>query len=130
MSDNQLTAQIDAAIGAHGLWKMRLRSAVSTGRCDISAHDAGCDDKCKFGQWLYSSSLSPALKDGVPYQVVRRLHADFHQAAGDVLADALGGRAARAEATLEGAFTERSDKLVRALMKWKGEALAGARRAA
>jgi len=130
MSDQQLTAQIDAAIGAHGLWKMRLRTAVRSGKCDVSAHDAGCDDKCKFGQWLYSSSLSPALKNGVPYQVVRRLHAEFHRTAGDVLADALGGRPVQAEATLEGPFTERSEKLVRALMKWKGEAQAGIRRAA
>lgn len=130
MSDHQLTARIDDAIGAHGMWKMRLRSAVRSGTCDTTAHDASCDDKCKFGQWLYSSSLSPTLKNGVPYQVVRRLHADFHRTAGDVLADALGGRPAQAEATLEGPFTERSEKLVRALIKWKGEAQAEARRAA
>ncbi|MDE2403779.1 MAG: CZB domain-containing protein [Sphingomonadales bacterium] len=130
MSDSQLVSQIDDAIGAHGMWKMRLRTALRTGQCEISAHDAGCDDKCKFDHWLHSSALSPALKNGVPYQVVKRLHADFHRAAGEVLADALAGRKARAEALIEGDFTARSEKLVRALMKWKGEAQAGTRHAA
>lgn len=124
MSDNQLVSQIEDAIGAHGMWKMRLRTAVRTGKCDISAHDAGCDGKCKFGQWLYSTSLSPQLKAGMPYQVVKRLHAEFHQAAGEVLRDALDGRAPAAQSRLDGEFVQRSEKLVRALMKWKGEAQA------
>ena len=130
MSDYQLVSQIDDAIGAHGMWKMRLRTAVRTGKCEISAHDAGCDGKCKFGQWLYSTALSPQLQAGMPYQVVKRLHAEFHQAAGDVLRDALDGRVPMAQARLDGEFTQRSEKLVRALMKWKGEAQAGVRRAA
>lgn len=121
MPDALLVSQIGDAIGAHGMWKMRLRTAVRTATCDITAHDAGCDNKCKFGQWLYSPSLSPQLKAGVPYQVVKRLHAEFHQAAGAVLHDALAGQRSAAEAKLDADFTERSDKLVRALMKWKNE---------
>ena len=60
---------------------------------------------------------------GKPYQVVRRLHAEFHQSAADVLRLALAARKADADAMFQGTFAERSDKLVRALTKWKGELL-------
>lgn len=120
-SGSALIPQIDAAIGAHGSWKLRLRTAIRTGHADVAPHDACRDDRCAFGQWLYSPAIDARVRSGVPYQVVRRLHAEFHQAAGQVLRDALRGQAQQAERGLEGAFAERSDKLVRALTKWKGE---------
>lgn len=130
MTDSPLVEQIDAAIGAHGMWKMRLRTAIRTCTCELTPAEAACDDKCKFGQWLHSSALSPAVRGGIPYQVVRRLHAEFHRAAGDVLAAALAGDADAANARMAGEFDPRSEKLVRALLKWKGEAQGEGRRAA
>ena len=121
MSNQALVSQINDAIGAHGMWKLRLRTSVQTGKSDITPEVAGCDDACTFGKWLKHSPIEPAVKSGVPYQVVSRLHADFHRAAGNVLADALTGRPKEAEATLQGEFTERSEKLVKALTKWKRE---------
>ena len=121
MSNQALVSQINDAIGAHGMWKLRLRTSVQTGKSDITPQVAGCDDACAFGKWLKHGSIEPAVKSGVPYQVVTRLHADFHRAAGNVLSDALAGRPAEAETTLQGEFTERSEKLVKALTKWKRE---------
>lgn len=120
MSD-QLSQQITDAIGAHGMWKMRLRTAITTGQSDITPAVAGCSDQCAFGKWLEGRELSADIRAGVPYQVVRRLHADFHRSAGSVLAHALAGRPQQASAAMNGEFTERSEKLVRALAKWKGE---------
>ena len=82
MTNANLIYQIDEAIGAHGMWKMRLRAAMRTGKSDISAHEAGCDGNCKFGQWLNSTALSAEAKADVPYKVVKRVHADFHRSAG------------------------------------------------
>ena len=78
--------EINDAIGAHGMWKMRLRTAIAAGVGDITSADAGCDDKCAFGKWIHGPSIDAATRAGMPYQVIRRLHAEFHQAAGQVLA--------------------------------------------
>jgi hypothetical protein len=46
------------------------------------------------------------------------------------MSSALGGRQREAEERLEGEFIPASEKLVRALMKWKSELQKGIRRAA
>ena len=79
--------------------------------------NASCDNLCEFGRWLYGPSLDLATRSGIPYNVVRRLHAEFHDCAGRVLALALEGKATEAAALLEGEYTARSDKLVVALTK-------------
>lgn len=121
VSQNELTSQINDAIGAHGMWKMRLRTAIKTNRADISSHDAGCDDRCAFGQWLHGPTIDQKVRTGVPFGVVKRLHQDFHRSAGSVLRSVEQGNVAAAEVTLSGEFNERSEKLVRALTKWKRE---------
>jgi methyl-accepting chemotaxis protein len=116
-----LVTQIDEAIGAHGLWKMRLRSAIRSRHCDLSPAQASGDCHCAFGKWLHDPAFDPAHRNGVPHTVVTRVHAEFHREAGKVLDLALAGQEAAANAALEGGFALTSEKLVRALMKWKGE---------
>lgn len=103
------------------MWKLRLRTAITTGRADISASDACRDDKCAFGNWLHGADIDAQTKAGVPYQVIKRLHAEFHTCAGSVLSNLERGNAAAAVALLDGEYLERTDKLVRALTKWKRE---------
>ncbi len=122
MSQADLSTQINAAIGAHGAWKVRLKAAINTGTCDVTPAVASCDDKCAFGGWLYGPTISQTTRTGVPYQVIRRLHAEFHQCAGQVLTHVTSGNKTGAQQLLDSDFTERSDKLVRALHKWKREA--------
>lgn len=57
------------------------------------------------------------------------MHAEFHECAARVLELALKGNAREAQALLDGEFKERSEKVVRALNKWKGELLASTRAA-
>lgn len=123
MTAQALIDQINDAIGAHGAWKMRLRTAMLTGKSDITPQVAGCDDACAFGKWLKHGTIAPAVKADVPYRVVTRLHAEFHRAAGSVLTHALSGRTGEAGQLMDGEFTERSEKLVKALNKWKRELL-------
>lgn len=123
MNAHAIIEEVNNAIGAHGMWKMRLRTAITSGRCDITSADACCDNKCAFGKWLYGPTLDSQVRAGVPYQVIRRLHAEFHRSAGEVLAQVERGNASGAQATMGGEFADRSEKLVRALTKWKGELL-------
>lgn len=113
--------EINDAVGAHGMWKLKLRTAISAGKSDVEPATVRCDDRCGFGRWLYGSTIDNQTRAGKPYQVVRRLHAEFHQTAATVLEDALAGRKQQANERLDGEFRERSEKLVRALTKWKGE---------
>ncbi|CAN5423036.1 hypothetical protein BH10PSE14_BH10PSE14_41100 [soil metagenome] len=113
--------EIDNAIGAHGMWKMRLNSAIKSGKCDEPSGQACRDDLCAFGKWLCGPSIDASTKAGMPFQVVKRVHADFHKAAGSVLANVERGDLAAARTIVAGAYNEQTEKLVRALMKWKRE---------
>ena len=121
MHNADMIEAINNAIGAHGRWKMRLRTAIAQGKGEVTSKIACCDDQCAFGKWIYGPDLAAPVKAAVPYQVIKRLHAEFHQSAGSVLAYVENRDGAKARDIMEGEFIERSEKLVRALTKWKGE---------
>ena len=125
MRNQAMVQEINNAIGAHGMWKMRQRTAINAGHADVSAAAACCDDKCAFGKWLYGPSIDANTRADKPYQVVKRLHAEFHQSAGGVLGHVERGNRTAAQNALEADYSQRSEKLVRALTKWKGELLQG-----
>ena len=113
--------EITKAIGAHGAWKLKLRTAISLGKSEDDPRNVCRDDQCPFGKWIHGSSIDQVTRAGVPYQVVKRLHREFHESAGKVLTLVLASRKADAESLYVNDFTPRSEKLVRALTKWKGE---------
>lgn len=121
MQNDKMISEITSAIGAHGAWKLKLRTAISHGASDVTPEVVAKDDQCAFGKWLHGASLSPDVRAGKPYEVVRRLHTEFHRCAGHVLNKAVSGQGRDAQALLEGEFAERSQILVTALTKWKGE---------
>jgi len=123
MIRSQAVGRLNDAIGAHGAWKLKLRVAMSTGTSEIDPDKACKDDRCPFGRWIHGDEIDAITKQGKPYQVVRRLHAEFHLTAANVLRYAISSRREDAERIFVGEFAERSDKLVRALAKWKGELL-------
>ena len=120
-ADRNIVQQINTAIGAHGAWKMKLKTAINLGRADVTPAETRRDDCCPFGKWIHGSDIPAATKAGKPYQVIRRLHKEFHQSAATVLEHAIAGRKSEAEAALSGDYAERSEKLTRALTKWKSE---------
>jgi methyl-accepting chemotaxis protein len=111
--------EIGKAIGAHGVWKMRLRTAIDSGKADARAADVAKDNVCAFGQWLYGPSLSPALKASADYNTVRKLHADFHKCASKVIECVGIGDKAKADALMAGDYAKVSGDLTSAMMKWK-----------
>jgi len=125
MPNNNLIKQINDAIGAHGSWKIKLRTAINKGHSTQNAADVRCDDKCAFGKWLHGPEIDAQTRTSIPYSVIKRLHAEFHVCAADVLKQATSGNVSGATELLEGEFSAKSEKLVRGLRKWKGEAAAG-----
>lgn len=121
MSVATLVEYIDHAIVAHSAWKFRLGNAIASGKPEIEPGIIRCDDNCTVGQWLVGRTLDTETKASVPYHVVKRLHADFHKSAAEVLECVISGKSDQASALLDGEFTDRSDKLLRALNKWKRE---------
>lgn len=122
MSSNQKMVQaISDAIGAHGAWKLKLRTAISHGTSELSPEVVRRDDQCAFGKWLHSNDIDAQTKSGKPYEVVTRLHADFHRCAAAVLTKAVERQTTGANQLLDGEFDDRSKILVTALSKWKGE---------
>ncbi len=114
---DHLAKNIKEAIGSHGAWKLKLKTAVTMGYCDLPVTDASCDHDCNFGKWLHSPNFDAETRMGAPYRVINRLHAEFHKCAGSVLDLATSGRGPKATALLNGDFTQQSEKLVRGLQK-------------
>ncbi len=116
--------EIRAAIGAHGLWKARLKDAIHTGACDVAPAAVRVDNQCKFGQWLYGPTVPGAAKASPEYHECVALHARFHVAAAHVLELALAGHKLEAEAAMqEGTeFAAVSHKLTDAMLRWQTRA--------
>ena len=111
--------EITKAIGAHGVWKMRLHSAIDSGKADARADDVAKDNACAFGQWLYGPAIPAAARTSTDYASVRKLHADFHQCASKVIECVGHNDKAKADALMAGDYAKVSGDLTSAMMKWK-----------
>ena len=113
--------EIDKAIGAHGMWKTRLKMAIDTGAVDTPVETIRLDNQCALGKWLYGTTLNTQDKTTENYKSVQSLHADFHKSAARVAELALSGKKTDAEKmmSLNGEFSVVSGKLIGALMEWK-----------
>jgi hypothetical protein len=117
-----LQDEITKAVGAHGVWKMRLRTAIDTGKADANAADVAKDNTCAFGQWLYGPAIPAAARTSADYAAVRKLHAEFHQCAAKVIECVCHGHKDQAHALMEGDYHKVSGALTSAMMKWKAAA--------
>ena len=114
-----LEEEIMNAVGAHGVWKMRLKSAIESGKSQFQVATVQKDNQCDFGKWLHS--LQATAQTSEHYKKVRQLHSEFHREAAHVLDLALNGKKADAEksVTAGGAFFRLSSELTAGLMSWK-----------
>jgi hypothetical protein len=64
--------QIRAAIGAHGTWKARLRSAIDSGQSTLSVGVTRLDDRCDNGFTVMAETASLHLATGKPFAVFMR----------------------------------------------------------
>jgi methyl-accepting chemotaxis protein len=114
-----LQDQIQKAITAHGVFKVRLGQIVETGSSEMTVAVAEADNQCPLGQWLHNG-LDQTAKASEPYRTVMELHATFHHAAGEVMALSLARKRTEALAAMEmgSTFKRTSAKLVMALSAW------------
>jgi hypothetical protein len=112
--------QLDKAISAHAMWKIRLREAIDTGKSEWSPDKVRLDNLCDFGKWLYS--LPDSEKGSGNWIQVQKLHAEFHIVAAKVLQWALEGRKTEAEAAMNTSGSEfkvASALLINTMSEWK-----------
>lgn len=117
--DEAFAQQIKRAIGAHGMWKTRLKQAIATGKSEFDPATVARDDACEFGQWL--ASVDGGHRSDMDWTKVRESHAAFHRAAADVLRLALSGHADQANAAMQpGApFAEASTACTATMLHWE-----------
>jgi methyl-accepting chemotaxis protein len=80
---------LDTAIAAHAEWKIKLRSAMTTGeRLDVASISA--DNCCELGRWLHGPGSAPLRSNPLHAECIGK-HAAFHREAGKV-AQAINAR--------------------------------------
>lgn len=113
-----LRTDFEAWVAAHKAWKDRLSDMIEGGSEEaMDPAAAASDSQCGLGRWIYSDGMehfgsAPAFED------LRKAHAAFHKAAGEVAECACGGDQRKARALLHGKFQMRSAQvasLLRAL---------------
>jgi methyl-accepting chemotaxis protein len=120
-ASNANVEEINKAVGAHGIWKSRLKSAIDTGQSDVTPDIAAADNKCAFGKWLYG--LPQGMQNSARCQSVKQLHACFHREAASILELALSGEKEQAMESLGdgSSFSDTSTQLTEAMIEWKNE---------
>ncbi len=115
-----LKEEIEKATSAHARWKASLKDAIESGLSLATASSMRSDHECRFGQWLRGSELDPAIRASAHFLEVSRLHAEFHQAAAQVIDLALAGREFEALHSISrgGPFQEVSESLILAMKHW------------
>jgi methyl-accepting chemotaxis protein len=117
--------QIDAAIAAHRTWTLRLRAVLDHGRTTLSADQVRPDHLCPFGRWLNALPAESALARSQQFSEARRLHAVFHQKAGNVLDRLSSGDQQGARRLLREELIQTSETLMACLRAWRGEIALG-----
>ena len=83
----------DEAINAHAGWKQKLSTYIAKPDGSLKSSEVSSDRNCALGKWIY---LSETQHSAMPeFSTLKREHARFHTAAGNVIRKAdLGERVA------------------------------------
>lgn len=121
--------EIEKALGAHSVFKLRLKGAIEGHRCDAPFPGLKLRE-CPFSKWLHGPTIAPSTKASVHYARVRDLHAQYHEAAVFATELAVRGRTDEAlqEVTGAGAFSQRHKALAAAMLEWKESLVEGPKR--
>ncbi len=112
-------ADIEKAIGAHTRWMSQLREIVLEPNPGIELGDIRAADQCEFGKWLEGPSWSEEDRASNDYQEVRRLHAEFHELAAEVVELAASGKKNEAYGMFYGEYVTMSGRLALTLRTWQ-----------
>lgn len=79
------------ALEAHTAWTKRLEGKISGENqesLDVAAVASDC--QCQLGKWIHGTAKQQ-FGDSSDYEELRRVHADFHLKAGEILNNVLNG---------------------------------------
>jgi hypothetical protein len=80
-----------AALDAHTAWAKRLEDRLNgLSQEDLDVATVASDCNCTLGKWLYGDARKSFSESG-DYEELRRVHADFHLKAGEILNNVLNG---------------------------------------
>jgi len=98
-------------IDAHLAWKVKLNSTLDgTSTEEYEVHTVSQDNLCILGKWLYGPGKK--LYSKLPeYEALRKIHAEFHLCAGDILVDHKAGNAESATKKLGSEFKDLSNQI-------------------
>lgn len=110
--------EIKKAIGAHGLWKTKLRNAVEAGKHEFKVDVVRQDNQCEFGKWL--ATVHPSAAEAPHMKKVSELHSKFHSEAANVLKLVDLGQADAASKALDhgSTFEKTTTALTLSLLDW------------
>jgi Chemoreceptor zinc-binding domain len=101
---------LQQVLDAHTAWKGRLIKIIdgtSLETPEIAV--VSRDNACFLGKWIYSEGQ--ALYGHLPeFELVRKIHAEFHCCAGEVLSEHLNGSSKTAEVLLKTKFRKASSR--------------------
>lgn len=111
-------SDIKTHIAGHGIWKVRLREALSDGGESLDASAIRPDDRCALGIWLRDAD--PRVRASRHWHDVADHHRAFHEAAADVVVQIQGGDVAAAERSihLRGDLSRKTSRLTLAMVAW------------
>ena len=99
-TDGSLSEVLQAARDAHNAWGARLREAIDSGSSAMSVEQAGGDENCAFGKWLYAPGEFRTTQPE-RWQQIHDLHEQFHRNAAEVLKLAITGQQTQAAARIK-----------------------------
>lgn len=89
------------ALDAHMQWVRRLEGKISgENREQLDVATVASDCNCALGEWLHSTAKQQ-FGETADYQELRRVHADFHLKAGEILNNVLNGDQDKAKSNLK-----------------------------
>ena len=98
------------AIDSHMAWRGKLVKVLEGHGPDLEVHQVARDNLCVVGKWIYKEAKSQYLH--LPeYEHLRKSHADFHLAAGNILIHYHQGDLPGAQRLLKTEFRDLSDQI-------------------
>jgi hypothetical protein len=88
------------ALDAHAAWNTRLEDVLSGKSVEhLEPAKVASDCECTLGKWIHGTAKS-AMGDSVDYEDLKKIHAEFHLNAAEIVKDFLHGQISTADLNL------------------------------
>ena len=89
------------ALDAHTAWTRRLEGKITgENKEQLNVATVASDCECKLGKWIHSTAKQQ-FDGSSDYEELRRIHAEFHLKAGEILNNVINGEQEKASINLK-----------------------------